>query len=280
MFFGCSADSFTISNLSECTQLTTIGEDAFRVSGKIVITIPDSVITIEARAFQAGCKSGSITINSTSKLQVIGENAFTSCTAIKTLFVPSTVTSIGASAFDGCAVQTLENFENCKITTIAANTFNNATGLKSLKIPETVTRGCLYWYHKSENGANGISIGFIVNNEAIDEYEEISGKTVKYGVFVVQKDKIGDNSIFAQDGTSANGVLSFEIRTVDFVAFDLKVEGFVTDEQKNAELVMGAYVKVTDEESTEYSYLQESAPNEGERYNFASYNEVLSSLKK
>ena len=37
---------------------------------------------------------------------------------------------------------------------------------------------------------------------------------------------------------------------------------------------MGAYVITTDDESTEYSYLQGDTPNEGEKYFFVSYNDV------
>ena len=142
MFFGVgtSASPFTIPNLSECTKLTTIGEDCFRDSKEINISIPDSVTTIEARAFQAGCTNGSISIGRDSQLQVIGDNAFTSCTALKSIYVPSSVTSIGTGAFGGCSnVTTIENLENCQITVIKASLFEGMTKLTEGKIPETVT---------------------------------------------------------------------------------------------------------------------------------------------
>ena len=140
MFFntGSKASSpFTIPNLSECTQLTTIGVDAFRDSKKIDIVIPDSVTTIEARAFQS--TNGSVTINQTSKLETIGDDAFYSCSALSTFYIPSTVTSIGSGAFNSCLyLQAIENFENCKITILKNNTFTNTSKLKSIIIPETV----------------------------------------------------------------------------------------------------------------------------------------------
>ncbi len=142
MFFGVGTKAstpFTIQNLSECTQLTTIGEDAFRDSGKMTIAIPDSVTTIGTRAFQSGCKNGSVTIGENSKLQTIGESAFQSCTAIKTFYIASTVTSIGASAFDSSSLTALENFENCQITVVKENTFKHISGLRTIKIPATVT---------------------------------------------------------------------------------------------------------------------------------------------
>ena len=137
---GTSASPFTIPNLSECTKLTTIGEDCFRDSKEINISIPDTVTTIEERAFQAGCSSGSISIGRNSQLQVIGDNAFTSCTAIKSIYIPSSVTSIGTGAFSGCGnLTTFENFENCQITVIEASLFEGLSKLTSIKLPETVT---------------------------------------------------------------------------------------------------------------------------------------------
>ena len=86
-------------------------------------------------------------------------------------------------------------------------------------------------YSAPENGEGGIAIGYTVNNEAIKEYTEATGKTLKYGVFVVLKDKLGDNDVFGNDGVAANGVLGAEIKNQQLAAFELKVFGF-TDEQK------------------------------------------------
>ena len=141
MFFSCGTSAFTITNLAECTQLTTIREDAFRDSASFTtpLVIPDSVTTLGARAFQS-CKKTQIIFSPTSKLQVIGDNAFTSCMAMTSLYIPSGVISIGTSAFSGCSyLATLENFENCKITEIKAGTFDSLPKLTTLKIPETVT---------------------------------------------------------------------------------------------------------------------------------------------
>ena len=135
-------------------------------------------------------------------------------------------------------------------------------------------------YSAPENGIGGIAIGFSVNSEAIKEYERVAGTTLKYGVFVVLKDKLGDNNIFGENGEVAQGVINAEIASYDFVAFELKIVGF-SDEQKDVKLAMGAYVAVTDNETavTEYSYLQESAPAKGEKYFFASYNEMVELAK-
>ena len=129
-------------------------------------------------------------------------------------------------------------------------------------------------YSTPEDGRGGIAIGYTVNNVAIAEYEEATGKTLKYGVFAVMKDKLGTNDVFAEDGKVANGVINAEISNHGFVAFELKIIGF-TDEYKDLKLAMGAYVAVTDGETTEYSYMQSGEPNENEKYCFVSYNDIV-----
>ncbi len=129
-------------------------------------------------------------------------------------------------------------------------------------------------YSAPEFGAGGIAIGFTVNNEAVTEYEEITGKTVKYGVFAVSKNKLGNSDIFGDDGTVAEGVINAEIGNYDFEAFVLKIVGF-TVKQEDIKLAMGAYGAVTYGETTEYSYMQGETPAEGDNYHYVSYNDVL-----
>ena len=133
-------------------------------------------------------------------------------------------------------------------------------------------------YSAPENGDGGLTIGFVVNTEFIGKYEEISGKALKYGVFVVSKDNLGDNDIFGTDGKAASGVVSAEIKS-DHSYFDLKVVGF-KDENKNKPLAMGAYVAVADENGTKYSYLQDDTNSEHSgKYYFASYSDIVGTPK-
>ena len=129
-------------------------------------------------------------------------------------------------------------------------------------------------YSASENGTGGIVIGFAANDEAITEYEEITGKTIKYGVFAVLQDRLGNNDVFSKDGTTAEGVVNADITNYEFAVFELKIVGF-TDNQKDAKIAMGAYVAVTDGETTEYSYMQGRTPAEGDNYYYVSYNDVV-----
>ncbi len=129
-------------------------------------------------------------------------------------------------------------------------------------------------FSAAEYADGGMSIGFKVNNEAISEYEEITGKAVNYGVFAVMKDKIENNDIFDESGASRAGVIAADITESGFDLFNLKIVGF-TSEQADIKLAMGAFVATTSNGVTEYAYMQGELPNENEKYFFASYNDVV-----
>lgn len=130
-------------------------------------------------------------------------------------------------------------------------------------------------YSAPEYGKSGIAVGFTINNVALEKYTEETGKTLKYGVFTVLQERLGDNDIFADDGTATEGVVSAEITNYKFAVFQLKIVGFA-DEYKDTKLAMGAYVAVTDGETTEYSYMQDATKGiTNGKYYFASYNDVL-----
>ena len=174
------------------------------------------------------------------------------------------------------------DLENAKAVNIVYAGFAS-TGTKMLKcskcgaediIEEAPPLFTCLGYSAPEDGRGGIAIGFTVNNIAIAEYEEATGKTLKYGVFAVLQSKLKDKDVFAEDGTVAEGVINADITSYEFALFELKIVGF-TDEYKDIKLAMGAYVAVTDGETTEYSYLQSGTPNENEKYCFVSYNDIV-----
>ena len=185
---------------------------------------------------------------------------------------------------DKCGNAVINHAENAALSTTIVYT---DYALAGEKVTDCQNEGCTYHitteapalftcrgYSAPENGNGGIAIGFAVNTEAIKEYTEATGKTLKYGVFAVLKDRLGDNDVFAEDGTVADGVVNAEITNYEFTAFELKIVGF-NDEQKDTKLAMGAYVAVTNGEATEYSYLQSGKLNENEKYCFVSYNDVV-----
>ena len=131
-------------------------------------------------------------------------------------------------------------------------------------------------YSTPTDGREGLAIGFSVNNEALNKYKATTDKTFNYGVFAILKDRLGDNDVFAQDGTAIEGSINADITSYEFAVFELRIEGFI-DEYKDVKLAMGAYVAETDGETTKYSYLQAGTPAENEKYCFVSYNDIASS---
>ena len=129
-------------------------------------------------------------------------------------------------------------------------------------------------YSATETGKAGIAIGFVVNNVAIDEYKSAIGKEVNYGIFAVVKDRLGDNDVFANDGTLVSGAISADFTSHRFDLFELRIVDF-KEEHKDIEIAMGAYVAVTENGTTEYHYLQPGTPEENESYCFVSYNSVM-----
>jgi len=59
----------------------------------------------------------------------------------------------------------------------------------------------------------------------------------------------------------------------------MKIMGFTTDFQKEAKLAIGAFVELTKGEELEFSYIQGKDASDGEKYYFASYNEMIASTK-
>ena len=128
-------------------------------------------------------------------------------------------------------------------------------------------------YSAPENGKGGIAIGFTVNSVAIAEYKEVTGKTLSYGIFAAIKDRLNGSDIFV-DGEANECAFVVDMTTYATAAFEIKIVGFETDDQKNAQIAMGAYVKA----DNDYSYMQNSAPDEGEKYCFDSLNDIVAQL--
>ena len=131
-------------------------------------------------------------------------------------------------------------------------------------VPEDISRG-------------GIVIGYMINYDAIAEYEKATGKAVSFGVYAIAQEKLGANDIFDENGNLAEGAISAEVTKNAYVSFEFKIVGF-DDDTKDKLLAIGAYVALTKDKVTEYSYMQLGTPAEGAKYAFTSYTEYLASI--
>ena len=131
---------------------------------------------------------------------------------------------------------------------------------------------CLGYSTKEYDGA-GVTLGFSVNNSAISQYENETGKTITYGLFLAVEEKLGDNEIFDSEGKATSGALAAEMPRGAFIKIEIKVLGL--DDYKDKLFAVGAYLVEEKDGAKKYSFLQNSAPTEGEKYYFDSYNKIV-----
>ena len=129
--YECSSlASVTIGN-----SVTKIGENAFYRCGITSVTIPDSVISIEAYAFQY---SSLVSVTIGNSVTSIGGSAFHNCSSLKSVMMPDSVTSIGNYAFAKCKLLESITIPN-RVTSIGDYAFTECNSLKSVTIPDSVT---------------------------------------------------------------------------------------------------------------------------------------------
>ena len=98
-FEGC--EHLTMLNLTNCTNMTTIGQNAFRAIPNVwLIMLPESITTIGTGAF-SGCTNLQ-NLYLPGSLTTIAESAFSNCSSLQSLTLPQSVTELGVSLFNGC----------------------------------------------------------------------------------------------------------------------------------------------------------------------------------
>ncbi|MBQ7226096.1 MAG: leucine-rich repeat protein [Clostridia bacterium] len=155
--------------------------------------------------------------------------------------------------------------------TICTN--EGCTYAKTVELPSLFT--CL-GYSMSQGVNGGIVLGFRANSQAIKDYTELTGKAVSYGVFAASYEKLGNDIAVNNDGTTANCVIGADVSTRGNSAFDIKVIGIETEEQREAKIVIGAYVILGSGEEATVSYIQETKPTGENSYSYITYNSVAS----
>ena len=133
---GVSLGYFNLSFILPKNIIRVIEGNAFSFLNNYLreITIPDSVIGIDAAAFQLSEVLNKITFSEKSKLEYIGELAF-SYSTVKEIVIPASVKSIGRKPF-GSSLTTV-TYLGTKPNTIMnnKNVFDDCVNLKTLLIP-------------------------------------------------------------------------------------------------------------------------------------------------
>lgn len=161
-FADCGIKTLTLPN-----SLAFIGNGAFKGNMFTEVTVPASMTTVTAGAFN-GC-ANLFTVNFHSNLSSIDDYAFAN-TGIRSIDIPAPVQSIGVSAFENSGLIRVTFPET--LTSIGENAFKN-TQMVSFSIPDKVTYigenafGNLH-YLKMGKGFNDFSKHFCSGTDVLE----------------------------------------------------------------------------------------------------------------
>ena len=117
----------------------TVPSSAFKTTaGKVslvAVVLPNSIVTIDASAFNK-C-TGLTTINIPSTVSTIGSMCFMNCSSLTSVTLPQGIVSIATSTFFGCAKLTTVVIPST-VTTINSGAFRVCTGLTSFVFPSSI----------------------------------------------------------------------------------------------------------------------------------------------
>ena len=127
-------------HISEQTQMTRIGFQAFAYSGITYMRIPASITSVAQYAFEGCTRLGQVTFAANSKLRSISAYFFKGCESIyEVVFEPgSELTSIQAHGFHGMACLERVDFGDAKIENIDNYAFRMCPRLESIEVPDTL----------------------------------------------------------------------------------------------------------------------------------------------
>lgn len=135
---------------------------------------------------------------------------------------------------------------------------------------EAMFKNSGYSFAEYEKGV--ITLGIKVNNESVARYEEITGESVKYGLYAATEKILGNNEIMDESGKMLDGVITAEMPKDKFSILGIKLFGFNTEEQRNALFTIGVYVISEKNEIKTVSYIQDGTPIDGKKYAYVTYN--------
>ena len=130
----------TVTHEGTTYDVTTIGTKAFDTCRKATsITLPQSIVKIDAMAFMNCTEAKSI--NVPDSVKELGEAAFSGCWALTAIHIPEGITTINSQLCNGCKSLTEVRFPDSVIS-IGKASFSGCESLSSVTIPDSVTTIC------------------------------------------------------------------------------------------------------------------------------------------
>jgi hypothetical protein len=127
------------------SNIPRIGESAFSCCGLTSITIPSTVLAIDASAFAGSEALQVVTFATGSVIAAIAGSTFRACRSLISITLPPSVVSIGAEAFVDCTGLSSVIFATgSQLNTIGRAAFGDCTnvngGLLEINCPDSVTK--------------------------------------------------------------------------------------------------------------------------------------------
>lgn len=132
----CKSHEVTVLDMSRCTGITEIPNEAFKECALEIVTLPEGIIIIGEEAFSFCQSLTSIRLPET--LINIGFRAFYFCTSLKSILLPGSLKQIDMALFASCHNLTSVTLGE-GITTTGHSFFWECRSLTTVTLPESFT---------------------------------------------------------------------------------------------------------------------------------------------
>ena len=95
--------------------------------------------------------------------------------------------------------------------------------------------------YSRELDGTSFNYGIILNKDAIEIYESITGNTVSYGIIAANKSISADGALISESGEIIEGAISMSFKETEYDIYNVKVTGLL-EADKEKELYCSAYV--------------------------------------
>jgi hypothetical protein len=128
----------------------------------------------------------------------------------------------------------------------------NCSAIKESAVAPAILTPLGYSYSKKGTGIDG---GYEVNADALLAYETVTGKSLTFGIIVLNPDYQTESTFFTGKAlTCASKSVTVELKTKDYSYFNFSISGF-TAATENLDLIISAYA-YTEDDASDICFIQ------------------------